>query len=44
MPLLIKNGEIVTADSRYKADIYVEDETITRIGSGLEAPPRHRGD
>jgi len=39
MPLLIKNGEIVTADSRYKADIYVEDETITRIGRGLEAPP-----
>lgn len=39
MGLLIKNGEIVTADSRYKADIYVEDETITRIGSGLEAPP-----
>jgi dihydropyrimidinase len=40
MPLLIKNGEIVTADSRYKADIFIEGETITRIGSDLEAPPQ----
>ncbi len=40
MPLLIKNGELVTADSRYKADIFVEDETITRIGANLEAPPQ----
>jgi dihydropyrimidinase len=39
MPLLIKNGEIVTADSRYHADIYAEDETITRIGANLDAPP-----
>ena len=39
MPLLIRNGTIVTADSRLRADIYVEDETITRIGLGLEAPP-----
>jgi len=39
MALLIQNGEIITADSRYFADIYVEDETITRIGHGLEAPP-----
>jgi dihydropyrimidinase len=39
MPLLIKNGEIVTADSRYKADIFIEDETITRIGVDLETPP-----
>jgi dihydropyrimidinase len=39
MPLLIKNGEIVTADSRARADIYCEGETITRIGHGLEAPP-----
>jgi len=31
MPILIKNGEIVTADSRYVADIYCEGETITRI-------------
>ena len=39
MPLLIRNGEIVTAESRYRADIYAEDETITRIGAGLDAPP-----
>ena len=38
MGLLIKNGEIVTADTRYKADIYCEDETITRIGPNLDAP------
>src|SRR6059058_3319431 len=38
MPLLIKNGEIVTADSRYQADIWFEGETVSRIGSGLTAP------
>ncbi len=38
MALLIKNGEIVTADSRYTADIYCEGETITRIGKNLDAP------
>src|SRR5436309_1117917 len=37
MSLLIKNGEIVTADSRYKADLLCEGETITRIGSNLTA-------
>ena len=31
MSLLIKNGEIVTASERYVADIFCEDETITRI-------------
>ena len=39
MALLIKNGEIITADSRYHADIYAEGETITRIGRNLDAPP-----
>jgi dihydropyrimidinase len=38
MALLIKNGEIVTADKRYVADIACENETITRIGRGLKAP------
>jgi dihydropyrimidinase len=37
--LLIKNGQIVTASDLYRADIYCEDETITRIAPGLEAPP-----
>src|SRR4051794_864431 len=31
MSLLIKNGEIVTASERYTADIFCENETITRI-------------
>ncbi|HEX3878927.1 MAG TPA: dihydropyrimidinase [Bryobacteraceae bacterium] len=39
MPLLIQNGEIITADSRTKADILAEGETITKIGRGLEVPP-----
>src|ERR1700742_2668845 len=39
MPLLIKNGEIVTADARYRADIYCQGETITRIGADLTGPP-----
>jgi dihydropyrimidinase len=38
MSLLIKNGEIVTADSRYVADIYCEGETITRIDKNIPAP------
>jgi dihydropyrimidinase len=38
MALLIKNGEIVTADSRYIADILVENEVISSIGVNLEAP------
>src|SRR5262245_8565442 len=39
MSLLIKNGEIVTMDSRYFADIWCDGETITRIGRDLDAPP-----
>jgi dihydropyrimidinase len=39
MPLLIRNGQIVTASDIYKADIYCEDETVTRIGPRIEAPP-----
>jgi dihydropyrimidinase len=39
MALLIRNGDIVTAGGRNRADIYVEDQTITRIGSNLDAPP-----
>lgn len=39
MPLLIQNADIVNADSRSRGDIYVENETITRIGFDLEAPP-----
>ncbi len=39
MALLIRNGEIVTVGARAHGDIYVENETITRIGKNLEAPP-----
>src|SRR6266481_4140565 len=38
MALLIKNGEIVTADSRYRADIWCDGETITGIGPRFNAP------
>jgi dihydropyrimidinase len=34
--LLIKNGEIVTAESQYFADIYCEGETITRIAPRID--------
>ncbi|MCU1342682.1 MAG: dihydropyrimidinase [Candidatus Acidoferrum typicum] len=37
MALLIRNGEIVTVGSRARADIFVENETVTRIGKNLEA-------
>jgi len=39
MPLLIRNGKVVTSTDVFKSDIYCEDETITRIGPRLEAPP-----
>ncbi|HEV2695838.1 MAG TPA: dihydropyrimidinase [Verrucomicrobiae bacterium] len=38
MSLLIKNGEIITADSRYFADILCEGETIARIDKNIVAP------
>jgi dihydropyrimidinase len=38
MSLLIKNGEIITPDERYVADIFCEDETIARIGRDVPAP------
>src|ERR1700726_5092211 len=39
MGLLIRDGEIVTPDARYKAEIFVEDQTVTRIGMDLSVPP-----
>jgi dihydropyrimidinase len=39
MGLLIRNGEIVTPDARYKAEIYVEHQTVTRIGTDLPVAP-----
>lgn len=39
MALLIKNGDIITADSRYTADLWCEGETITRIDRDIAPPP-----
>lgn len=39
MSLLIKNGEIVTASERYTADIFCENETITRIDRNIAPSP-----
>src|SRR5678815_5362872 len=39
MALLIRNADVVTADARYRADVYCEDETIASIGPNLGAPP-----
>ncbi len=39
MALLIKNGEIVTASERFVADIFCENETISRIDKNIPAPP-----
>ena len=36
MSLLIKNGEVVTADERYVADIFCENETFTRIEKKID--------
>ena len=37
MPLLIKNGRIITATDDYHADVYCQDETITRIEPSIDA-------
>jgi len=36
MSVLIKNGRIITAVDDYYADIYIEGETISQIGTALE--------
>ena len=36
MPLLVKNGRIITATDDFKANVYAEDETITRIEADLD--------
>jgi dihydropyrimidinase len=38
MSLLIKGGEIVTAERQYTADIFCDNETITRIEKNIDAP------
>jgi len=39
MGLFIQGGEIVTADSRGVADLYIEDQAITQMGVNLPVPP-----
>lgn len=39
MGLLIKGGEIVTAEQRFRGDVLIEGETIREIGQSLVAPP-----
>ncbi|MBL0926267.1 MAG: dihydropyrimidinase [Phycisphaerales bacterium] len=42
MPLLIKNGRVVTATDDYRADVLAEGEVISRIGRSIgpaECPP-----
>jgi len=34
--LLIKNGTVVTATDKYKADVYIEGETVSMIGAQLD--------
>ena len=36
MSLLIKSGEIITPDERYVADIFCENETITRVERNID--------
>src|SRR5277367_3581534 len=38
MALLIRNGDIVTADARFRADIVCGGETITAIGADITPP------
>jgi dihydropyrimidinase len=39
MPILIKNGDIVTAERRFTADIFCDGEKIAAVGPNLSAPP-----
>jgi dihydropyrimidinase len=36
MPLLIKNGRVITATDDFAADLYCQDQTITRIESRID--------
>ena len=38
MSVLIRGGEIVTAEQRFRADIYCAEGVVCSIGAGLEAP------
>lgn len=36
MSVLIKNGRVITAVDDYMADVFIENETVTQIGTNLE--------
>ena len=38
MRVLVKGGTIVTAENEYKADILIEDEKISAIGTHFDEP------
>jgi len=38
MSVLIRGGEVVTADARFRADVYCADGIIRAVGEGLETP------
>ena len=38
MDLLIKNGELVSEHRRYRADLLIQGEAISRIGPDLDVP------
>ena len=37
MAILIKNGIVVTSDNEFKADVYVDGESIVAVGENLPA-------
>ncbi|MBU0678472.1 MAG: dihydropyrimidinase [Verrucomicrobia bacterium] len=39
MSILIKNGEVVTAEARFKTDVLCEDGTITKIAANIDPRP-----
>ncbi|MDE0889677.1 MAG: dihydropyrimidinase [Phycisphaerales bacterium] len=43
MPLLIKNGLVVNADSQRRADVYAEDQMVSRIETTIDPAELPRG-
>ena len=42
MPVLIKNGTVVTADQIFPADVLIEGETIREVRQGIAAEPAYQ--
>lgn len=43
MSLLIKGGTVVTAEDKFRADVYCENGKIVAVGENLDAPSRRAG-